>query len=85
MILLVMGVSGSGKTTVGKLLATRLGCRFYDADDFHPPANIDKMKAGRPLDDDDRRPWLEAMAAAIRSSSSATTRTSRSAMPTRVK
>src|SRR5512133_642162 len=55
---IVMGVSGCGKTTVGKLLAERLGWDFYDADDFHPPANIAKMAAGIPLNDDDRAPWL---------------------------
>jgi gluconokinase len=54
-----MGVSGSGKTTVGSLLAQRLGVPFVDADTLHPPANIAKMAAGEPLDDDDRRPWLE--------------------------
>ena len=58
MIVVVMGVSGSGKTTIGKLLATRLGCVFFDGDDFHPPANVAKMKAGTPLDDADRGPWL---------------------------
>ncbi len=57
----VMGVSGSGKTTVGRLLADRLGWDFYDADDFHPPANIAKMAAGVPLDDPDRLPWLAAL------------------------
>jgi gluconokinase len=56
-----MGVSGSGKSTVGAALAQRLGVPFADADDFHPPANIAKMKAGVPLDDDDRYPWLEAI------------------------
>jgi len=59
--LVVMGVSGSGKSTVGAALAQRLGVPFADADDFHPPANIAKMKAGVPLDDDDRYPWLEAI------------------------
>jgi gluconokinase len=58
---ILMGVSGCGKTTVGKLLATRLGWGFYDADDYHPPANIAKMAAGIPLDDDDRTPWLAAL------------------------
>lgn len=56
-----MGVSGSGKSTVGAALAQRLGVRFADADHFHPRANIAKMKAGIPLDDDDRYPWLEAV------------------------
>jgi gluconokinase len=56
-----MGVSGSGKSTVGAALAQRLRVPFADADDFHPPANIAKMTAGHPLDDDDRHPWLEAI------------------------
>jgi carbohydrate kinase (thermoresistant glucokinase family) len=53
-----MGVTGSGKTTVGGLLARRLGVPFYDADDFHPEANVKKMAAGIPLTDEDRLPWL---------------------------
>lgn len=61
MILIVMGVSGSGKTTVGKLLADRLDYRFLDADDYHPHANIEKMKAGTPLTDGDRAIWLERL------------------------
>lgn len=64
-ILLVMGVSGSGKTTIGALLAGRLGWTYAEADDFHPPANVEKMHAGIPLTDEDRRPWLEAIAAWI--------------------
>lgn len=60
-LLVVMGVSGSGKSTVGAALAHRLGVPFGDADDFHPPANIAKMTAGIALDDDDRIPWLEAI------------------------
>ncbi|CDO08820.1 gluconokinase [Mycolicibacterium cosmeticum] len=59
--IVVMGVSGSGKSTVGAALAQRLRVPFADADDFHPAANIEKMKAGHPLDDDDRHPWLEAI------------------------
>jgi gluconokinase len=59
----VMGVAGSGKTTIGQLLAVRLGVDFADADDFHTPENIAKMRAGIPLDDEDRWPWLEAIAA----------------------
>mgnify|MGYP003598474662 CR=1 FL=1 len=59
---IVMGVSGSGKSTVGKALAERLGWDFFDADDFHPQANIAKMAAGIPLDDSDRTPWLAALA-----------------------
>jgi gluconokinase len=54
----VMGVTGSGKTTVGKLLAERMGCSFFDADDFHPETNVEKMRNGQPLDDADRAPWL---------------------------
>ena len=63
MILIVAGVSGSGKTTVGAMLAGRLGWRFADADDFHPAANVEKMRAGIPLTDEDRRPWLQALVA----------------------
>ena len=62
-LVVMMGVSGSGKTTVGAALAQRLRVPFADADDFHPEANIAKMSAGIPLDDDDRGPWLEAIAA----------------------
>lgn len=64
-ILVMMGVSGSGKTTVGERLAHRLGWPFKEGDDLHPPANIAKMKAGQPLTDDDRAPWLAAVAAWI--------------------
>ena len=63
--IVVMGVSGAGKSTVGQLVAARLDCPFRDADSFHPPANIVKMKSGQPLDDDDRWPWLGAIAAWI--------------------
>jgi len=66
MIVVVMGVSGSGKTTVGEALAGRLGWRFLDADDFHPPANVAKMAAGKPLTDDDRWPWLDRLAEELR-------------------
>jgi gluconokinase len=59
--IVVLGVSGTGKTTVARLLAERLGHPFTDADDLHPPGNIAKMAAGVPLDDADRRPWLEAV------------------------
>jgi len=65
MILLLMGVTGSGKTTVGKLLAQRLGWPFLDADDFHPPQNIEKMQHGVPLTDQDRQPWLAAIHAEL--------------------
>jgi len=61
-VIVVMGVSGSGKSTVGGLLAERLGVPYAEADDFHPPANIAKMSAGHPLDDADRAPWLDAIA-----------------------
>jgi gluconokinase len=60
-IAIVFGVSGAGKTTVGKLLAEELGWKFYEADDFHPRANIEKMHSGRPLTDEDRWPWLERL------------------------
>src|SRR5580658_3511458 len=63
MILIVAGVSGSGKTTVGALLAGRLGWRFADADAFHTAAAIAKMRAGIPLTDEDRWPWLRAIGA----------------------
>ncbi|MFH8499000.1 gluconokinase [Streptomyces coeruleorubidus] len=58
----VMGVSGSGKTTVGRLLAQRLGVPYAEGDDFHPASNVAKMRAGHPLDDEDRRPWLDEIA-----------------------
>ena len=64
-ILVLMGVSGSGKSTVGKLLAGRLRWEFGDADSFHPPANVEKMQKGIPLTDEDRWPWLRAIAAWI--------------------
>lgn len=60
-----MGVTGSGKTTVGTVLAQQLGWEFADADDFHPPVNVAKMKAGIPLDDADRAPWLASLRQAI--------------------
>jgi gluconokinase len=61
MIVIVMGTTGSDKTTIGTLLAKRLGWQFVDADAFHPPANIEKMKHGIPLTDADREPWLKAL------------------------
>ena len=63
MIFIVMGVSGSGKTTVGRLLGQALRLPFYDADDFHSAANVDKMRSGTPLTDEDRRDWLATLAA----------------------
>lgn len=61
MILLIMGPAGSGKTTVGELLAAQLSWKFADGDDFHPPANIEKMSQGIPLTDEDRFPWLQSI------------------------
>jgi gluconokinase len=66
MIVVVMGVSGSGKTTVGEALAQSVGWPYLDADDFHPRANVDKMAAGVPLTDDDRWPWLDRIAGELR-------------------
>jgi gluconokinase len=66
MIIVLMGVTGSGKSTVGKLLAQQLGWKFFEGDDVHSPANIEKMRRGMPLSDDDRRPWLEAIRESIR-------------------
>ncbi|MBT2490267.1 gluconokinase [Streptomyces sp. ISL-96] len=60
-VVVVMGVAGTGKTTIGPLLAARLGVPYAEGDDFHPPANIAKMSAGTPLDDSDRWPWLDAI------------------------
>ena len=65
MIVIVMGVVGAGKTTVGRLLAQQLGWQFADADDFHPKANIDKIRHGIALTDADREPWLERLHEAI--------------------
>jgi carbohydrate kinase (thermoresistant glucokinase family) len=64
-IILIMGVSGCGKTTVGKLLAERLDAKFIDADSFHPASNINKMSRYEPLDDSDRWPWLDSVSDAI--------------------
>ena len=61
-MIIVMGVSGCGKTTIGKGLAEHLHLPYYDADDFHPSSNIEKMKKGIPLDDQDRLPWLNTLA-----------------------
>ncbi|OXS33207.1 gluconokinase [Streptomyces sp. XY006] len=60
-VVVVMGVAGTGKTTIGPLLAARLGVPYAEGDDFHPPANITKMTAGTPLTDEDRGPWLDAI------------------------
>lgn len=65
MIVLIMGPTGAGKTTIGSLLASRLGWPFADGDDFHPPANIEKMRRGISLNDADRIPWLEAIREAV--------------------
>lgn len=65
MVILLMGVAGSGKTTIGEKLAADLGWPFADADAFHPPANVAKMSAGQPLTDGDRAPWLAAIRAYI--------------------
>lgn len=60
-VIIIMGVAGSGKSTVGAHLARRMGGRFFDADAYHPPENISKMAAGEPLNDQDRAPWLKRM------------------------
>ncbi len=64
--IVLMGVAGSGKTTVGRLLAHKLGWSFHDADDFHPATNIEKMRQGIPLVDEDRWPWLDRLNALLR-------------------
>jgi gluconokinase len=61
MVIIIMGVTGSGKSTVGRLLAATLGWKFYEGDDFHPAANIEKLQHGAPLSDEDRLPWLVAI------------------------
>lgn len=66
MVIVLMGVTGSGKTTVGELLAKDLGWKYYDADDYHPRENVEKMKSGVPLNDADRKPWLETLNTLIR-------------------
>ncbi len=60
-VIFITGVSGSGKTTIGQRLSHEIGWTFYDGDDFHPEENIEKMKSGTPLDDNDRRAWLESL------------------------
>ena len=66
MIVVVMGVSGAGKTTIGSALAERLGCEFLDGDDWHPPENVARMAAGTPLSDENRWSWLERLNALLR-------------------
>jgi gluconokinase len=66
MVVVLMGVSGAGKTTIGTLLAERAGATFADADDYHPAANKAKMAAGHPLNDEDRQPWLETLNGLLR-------------------
>jgi gluconokinase len=65
MIVIVMGVTGAGKTTIGLLLAAQLGWKFADADDYHPASNVEKMRQGVPLTDNDRGPWLDRLHAEI--------------------
>jgi gluconokinase len=60
-VIVIMGVTGTGKSTIGELLAKRHGGRYFDADDFHPPANVEKMSGGTPLNDEDRLPWLQRL------------------------
>ena len=69
--LIVMGVSGSGKSVIAEALADKIGWRYKDGDSFHPKANVEKMKAGHPLNDDDRKPWLQAIADEIDRASAA--------------
>jgi carbohydrate kinase (thermoresistant glucokinase family) len=71
MIVVVMGVSCAGKTTIGRLLAERLGCPFLDADEFHPPQNVAKMAAGTALSDEDRWPWLKGLNEKLKTAESA--------------
>lgn len=73
MIVIVMGVTGVGKTTVGQLVAQQAGWDYYDADDFHTPANVEKMRGGTPLTDDDRWPWLDRLNEVLRDSESKNT------------
>jgi gluconokinase len=66
MVIVLMGVAGVGKTTIGRRLSTRLGWSFYEGDDFHPSENVEKMQQGIPLTDEDREPWLRALRHLIR-------------------
>ena len=65
MVLIVMGVSGCGKTTIGKMLGEKLGWKYYEGDEYHPKENVEKMRSGIPLNDDDRKPWLLALRSII--------------------
>jgi gluconokinase len=65
LVVVLMGVSGCGKTEVGRLVAADLGCEFLDADDFHPPENVERMRRGIPLDDEQRAPWLDRLAGLV--------------------
>lgn len=65
MVFIVMGVAGAGKTTIGRELARRLGCRFFDGDDFHPADNVERMRRGQALTDQERGPWLARLAELI--------------------
>ena len=65
-IVVVMGVTGCGKSSIGRRLAARLNCEFRDGDDFHPESNVEKMSSGQPLNDRDREPWLKAINASMR-------------------
>jgi gluconokinase len=68
MVVVIFGVSSAGKTTIGEALARELGWKFSDADDFHPPSNVEKMRSGVPLTDEDRQPWLESLRQLIKKS-----------------
>ena len=65
MVIIVLGISGSGKQAVGQALAEELGCHFYNGDDFHPQANLEKIEQGLPLSDQDREPWLRSLRSLI--------------------
>lgn len=68
MVLIIMGVSGCGKTTIGKMLSAKLNWKYFEGDEYHPPENIEKMKNGIPLDDSDRQPWLLTLRSIIQDS-----------------
>lgn len=65
MVIVIMGVSGSGKTTIGKKISKSLGWKFYEGDDYHPQKNVEKMSNGIPLNDEDRKPWLQNLSRII--------------------